>query len=148
MTFPPLPPSTTLATVRSEPPPGPPFGLAGLAGLTGLVGLVGLAGLEGPLLAALGLVLLLGAHRHVAPNCRPDQILVIAGRGRRRRDGQRIGYRVVHGGRALMVPWLEHRRWMDVRPPTYRWVQPDAADSTTPPPARAPAKAPLAGGHG
>jgi flotillin len=92
--------------VRSEPPPGPPFGLAGLAGLTGL---------EGPLLAALGLGLLLGAHRHVAPNCRPDQILVIAGRGRRRRDGQRIGYRVVHGGRALMVPWLEHRRWMDVR---------------------------------
>jgi flotillin len=106
MTFPTLPPSTTLATVRSEPPPGPPFGLAGLAGLTGL---------EGPLLAALGLGLLLGAHRHVAPNCRPDQILVIAGRGRRRRDGQRIGYRVVHGGRALMVPWLEHRRWMDVR---------------------------------
>ena len=106
MTFPPLPTSTTLATVRSEPPPGPPFGLAGLAGLTGL---------EGPLLAALGLGLLLGAHRHVAPNCRPDQILVIAGRGRRRRDGQRIGYRVVHGGRALMVPWLEHRRWMDVR---------------------------------
>jgi flotillin len=92
--------------VRSDPPPGPPFGLAGLAGLTGL---------EGPLLAALGLGLLLGAHRHVAPNCRPDQILVIAGRGRRRRDGQRIGYRVVHGGRALMVPWLEHRRWMDVR---------------------------------
>ena len=106
MTFPPLPTSTTLATVRSEPPPGPPFGLAGLAGL---------AGLEGPLLAALGLGLLLGAHRHVAPNCRPDQILVIAGRGRRRRDGQRIGYRVVHGGRALMLPWLEHRRWMDVR---------------------------------
>ena len=106
MTFPTLPPSTTLATVRSEPPPGPPFGLAGLTGLTGL---------EGPLLAALGLGLLLGAHRHVAPNCRPDQILVIAGRGRRRRDGQRIGYRVVHGGRALMVPWLEHRRWMDVR---------------------------------
>ena len=103
MTFPPLPTSTTLATVRSEPPPGPPFGLAGLTGL------------EGPLLAALGLGLLLGAHRHVAPNCRPDQILVIAGRGRRRRDGQRIGYRVVHGGRALMVPWLEHRRWMDVR---------------------------------
>ena len=106
MTFPTLPPSTTLATVRSEPPPGPPFGLAGLTGLTGL---------EGPLLAALGLGLLLGAHRHVAPNCRPDQILVIAGRGRRRGDGQRIGYRVVHGGRALMVPWLEHRRWMDVR---------------------------------
>jgi flotillin len=95
-----------MATVRGEPPPGPPFGLAGLAGL---------AGLEGPLLAALGLGLLLGAHRHVAPNCRPDQILVIAGRGRRRRDGQRVGYRVVHGGRALMVPWLEHRRWMDVR---------------------------------
>ncbi|MFO0017176.1 MAG: flotillin family protein [Synechococcaceae cyanobacterium] len=103
--IPPLPPPALLATVGGAPPPAaappiPPFGLPGL---------------EGPLLAALGLGLLLGAHRHVAPNCRPDQILVIAGRGRRRHDGQRIGYRVVHGGRALMVPWLEHRRWMDVR---------------------------------
>jgi flotillin len=105
MTIPPLPPPLTLATVRGAPPPSstppnPPFAIASL---------------EIPLLAALGLGLLLGARRHIAPNCRPDQILVIAGRGRRRRDGQRVGYRVVHGGRALMVPWLEQRRWMDVR---------------------------------
>jgi flotillin len=84
----------------SSAPPNPPFAIASL---------------EIPLLAALGLGLLIGARRHIAPNCRPDQILVIAGRGRRRRDGQRVGYRVVHGGRALMVPWLEQRRWMDVR---------------------------------
>ncbi len=38
----------------------------------------------------------IGARRQIAPNCRPDQILVIA-------------------GRALMVPWLEQRRWMDGR---------------------------------
>ncbi len=106
MTLPSLHPSTTLATVRGESPPGPPPGTPfGQPGQPGQPGLPGLAGLEGPLLAALGLGLLLGAHRHVAPNCRPDQILVIAGRGRRRRDGQRIGYRVVHGGRALMLPW-------------------------------------------
>jgi len=42
MTFPSLHPSTTLATVRGEPPPGPPFGPPGPPGL---------AGLEGPLLA-------------------------------------------------------------------------------------------------
>jgi flotillin len=76
----------TLATVSGTPPPAaapvnPPFAIPSL---------------EMPLLVALGLGLLIGARRQIAPNCRPDQILVIA-------------------GRALMVPWLEQRRWMDVR---------------------------------
>lgn len=62
-----------------------------------------------------GVGLLLGLYRLFAPNCRPDQILVIAGRGHRRRDGQMVGYRVVHGGRSLALPLLERCSWMDVR---------------------------------
>jgi flotillin len=97
------PPPVPLATVRAAPPaePAPPP--------------PGLPGLEIPLVAALGLGLLLGATRLLAPNCRPDQILVIAGRGSRRHQGNGVGYRVVHGGRALVLPLLERCRWMDVR---------------------------------
>jgi flotillin len=103
MTLPLPPPSVTLASVGGAPPPAaapPPLGLPGL---------------EIPLLAAAGLGLLLGTLRVLAPNCRPDRILVIAGRGPRRSHGQALGYRVVHGGRALVIPLLEQSRWMDVR---------------------------------
>ena len=62
-----------------------------------------------------GVGVLLVLYRLFAPNCRPDHILVIAGRGQRRRDGQLVGYRVVHGGRALALPLLERCSWMDVR---------------------------------
>lgn len=62
----------------------------------------------------LGGVLLAG-YRLCFPNCRPDHILVIAGRRQRRRDGQETGYRVITGGRALALPLLERRSWMDVR---------------------------------
>jgi flotillin len=62
----------------------------------------------------LGGVLLAG-YRLCYPNCRPDQILVVAGRRQRRRDGQETGYRVIQGGRALALPVFEERSWMDVR---------------------------------
>jgi flotillin len=103
MTLPLPPPPVLLASVGAPPPQaaGPPA--------------PGLPGPEIPLLAAAGLGLLLGTIRVLAPNCRPDRILVIAGRGPRRRQGQALGYRVVHGGRALVIPWLEQCRWMDVR---------------------------------
>jgi flotillin len=80
--------------------PGPPA-------FTGL-------GLEIPLLTAAGLGLLLAGVRWIAPNCRPDQVLVIAGR-RGLRRGQSVGYRVVHGGRTVVLPLLERGRWLDVR---------------------------------
>ncbi|MFM7264508.1 MAG: hypothetical protein ACKOZW_02740, partial [Cyanobium sp.] len=103
MTLPLPPPRPLVASVGDTPPqaatPAAP----------------GLPGLEVPLMAAAGLGLLLGAIRVLAPNCRPDRILVIAGRGPRRRQGDAVGYRVVHGGRALVIPWLEQCRWMDVR---------------------------------
>jgi flotillin len=58
---------------------------------------------------------LLGAWRLCFPNCRPNQILVIAGRRHRRGDGQTVGYRVITGGRAFALPLLERCSWMDVR---------------------------------
>ncbi|MFN9618391.1 MAG: flotillin family protein [Synechococcaceae cyanobacterium] len=99
------PPPATLATLPGAPPPDPATPPPAN----------GLGGLEIPLLATLGLGLLLGATRVLAPNCRPDQILVIAGRGPRRRQGAAVGYRVVHGGRALVLPVLERCSRMDVR---------------------------------
>jgi flotillin len=69
-----------------------------------------------PLLAPLlvGGVLLAG-YRVCFPNCRPNQIMVIAGRRHRRGDGQSVGYRVITGGRAFALPLLERCSWMDVR---------------------------------
>ena len=116
-------------TEPSAPPGHRPFPrrAGALPGATALVPL-----LAGPALAAppaagtppatpylllpllLGAVLLAG-FRSFYPNCRPDQILVIAGRRQRRRDGQETGYRVIQGGRALALPVLEQRSWMDVR---------------------------------
>jgi flotillin len=72
-------------------------------------------GLEVPLLSALAVAGVVGLYRLLAPNCPPYQIMVIAGRGQRRSDGQSVGYRVVHGGRALVLPLVEQCCWMDVR---------------------------------
>ena len=58
---------------------------------------------------------LLAGWRLCFPNCRPNQILVIAGRRHRRADGQSVGYRVITGGRAFALPLLERCSWMDVR---------------------------------
>jgi flotillin len=69
-----------------------------------------------PLLATLGCTLLLRyCGDLLAPNCRPDQILVVAGLGLPRPGRQGVGYRVVHSGRTLVLPLLERFRWMDVR---------------------------------
>jgi len=86
-------------SAQAAPPPLPGAGVPPLPWFTPLV--VG--------------VLLLGGYRFFFPNCRPDQILVIAGRRQRRADGQVTGYRVITGGRALALPLLERRSWMDVR---------------------------------
>jgi flotillin len=69
----------------------------------------------------------------LAPNCRPDEILVIAGRGPHRRQGAAVGYRVVHGGRALVLPMLERCSRMDVRlQPVPIWVEQACALGGTP----------------
>ncbi|MDY6805096.1 MAG: SPFH domain-containing protein [Cyanobacteriota bacterium] len=47
--------------------------------------------------------------------CKPNQILILSGRKRKRKDGQEVGYRVIFGGRTLCIPILETVKTMDLR---------------------------------
>lgn len=47
--------------------------------------------------------------------CRPNEILIFAGRKHRLPDGSVVGYKVVHGGRGFRVPLLETVSRMDMR---------------------------------
>jgi flotillin len=71
------------------------------------------------LIAALGVVLgfalivwILTRFLYV---CRPNEILIFAGRQHTLRDGSQVGYRILHGGRAIRVPILETVARMDMR---------------------------------
>jgi flotillin len=46
--------------------------------------------------------------------CRPNEILIFSGRSYRLEDGSTVGYRVVHGGVALRVPFFEKVDRMDL----------------------------------
>ena len=46
--------------------------------------------------------------------CRPNEVLVFSGRERTLASGQKVGYRVVFGGRAFAIPFLEEVRAMDL----------------------------------
>src|SRR5690348_12122264 len=39
--------------------------------------------------------------------CRPNEILVFSGRSHCLKDGSTSGYKILHGGRALRMPFLE-----------------------------------------
>jgi len=58
------------------------------------------------------LVALLGRFLYV---CRPNEILIFAGRKHRLKDGSLVGYKVLHGGRGFRVPLLETVDRMDMR---------------------------------
>lgn len=47
--------------------------------------------------------------------CSPNEILVFSGRRSQLRDGSSVGFRVLHGGRRLMIPLFETVTRMDVR---------------------------------
>jgi flotillin len=47
--------------------------------------------------------------------CRPNEILIFAGRRHTLPDGSHVGYRILHGGRAVRVPILETVARMDMR---------------------------------
>ena len=47
--------------------------------------------------------------------CRPQEMLIFAGRKHRRADGAEVGYRVVFGGRAWRMPIIETVDRMDMR---------------------------------
>ncbi|MEO0737264.1 MAG: SPFH domain-containing protein, partial [Cyanobacteria bacterium J06649_12] len=46
--------------------------------------------------------------------CNPNQILIISGRKYKDKKGQSVGYRVVFGGRTLVVPIIEQVQSMDM----------------------------------
>lgn len=46
--------------------------------------------------------------------CNPNEILVLSGRKHRTKDGKEVGYRVVFGGRAIVIPILETVKRMDL----------------------------------
>jgi flotillin len=46
--------------------------------------------------------------------CKPNEVVVLAGRKHRNQDGHEVGYRVLIGGRALRIPIVETVRRMNV----------------------------------
>jgi len=72
--------------------------------VAGVVGLVVLG----------ALVLVLAVARSLIHVCRPNEVLVFAGRTHRARDGGAVGFRVVSGGRAFRIPLLERVERMDM----------------------------------
>lgn len=46
--------------------------------------------------------------------CNPNQILIISGRKYKNKKGQNVGYRVIFGGRTLVVPIIERVQSMDM----------------------------------
>ena len=47
--------------------------------------------------------------------CRPNEILVFSGRKHTLSDGTQSGYKILHGGRGLRMPFLESVSRMDMR---------------------------------
>lgn len=64
--------------------------------------------------ALVALVLLLTILRQFLYICPPNEVLVFSGRKRTTRSGQELGYRVILGGRAFRVPFLEQVERMDL----------------------------------
>jgi flotillin len=71
------------------------------------------------LLAAVGLVVAFGVLLVLLRNflfiCRPNEILVFSGRKHVLPDGTTSGYKILHGGRGLRMPFLETVNRMDMR---------------------------------
>ncbi len=65
--------------------------------------------------AAVGLVIFIAFIKQFLFICRPQEVLIFAGRKHKRDDGAEVGYRVVFGGRAWRVPIIESVDRMDMR---------------------------------
>ncbi|HEY0713411.1 MAG TPA: SPFH domain-containing protein, partial [Polyangia bacterium] len=76
---------------------------------------VALIGPAVALAAAMGVLVLLAFIKQFLIICRPQEVLILAGRQHRREDGSTAGYRVVFGGRALRIPIIETVDRMDMR---------------------------------
>jgi flotillin len=80
------------------------------------IDLGGLLGLPvAALSAAVGVLIVLGFVKQFLVICRPQEMVIFAGRKHRREDGAEVGFRVVFGGRAWRVPIIETVDRMDMR---------------------------------
>ncbi len=61
-----------------------------------------------------GLVLVILVIQNFLIIVPPNKVLVISGRTRHTPEGDRVGYRVIRGGRAFRIPILEKVAWMDL----------------------------------
>ena len=72
----------------------------------------------GLILGAVGLGIigaLIYAVRSLIVICLPNELVVVTGRSRVSSDGQRVGYRLLHGGRTLRIPIVERVSRIDLR---------------------------------
>ena len=65
--------------------------------------------------AAASVLVLLAVMKRFLFICRPNEILIFAGRKHTRPDGVQVGFRVVFGGRAWQIPFIERVERMDMR---------------------------------
>ena len=63
---------------------------------------------------ALGTLFLAWFLRSFLCICGPNEVVILSGRKHRTRKGQEIGFRVLSGGRALRIPFLETIKRLDV----------------------------------
>src|SRR5688500_11349757 len=64
---------------------------------------------------AVGILVFIAFAKQFLLICRPQEVLIFAGRKQRQEDGTEAGYRVVFGGRAWRVPIIETVDRMDMR---------------------------------
>ena len=72
----------------------------------------------GLILGGVGLaivVALIYAVRSLIVICLPNELVVVTGRSRVTGEGQRVGYRLLHGGRTLRIPIVERVSRIDLR---------------------------------
>ena len=65
-------------------------------------------------LAIFGVTVSISFIRSFLCICNPNEVVILAGRQWKRRDGHQQGYRVLHGGRAIRIPFLETVKRMDL----------------------------------
>jgi flotillin len=63
----------------------------------------------------MAVLLVIGLVRQFMFICQPNEILVFSGRERALPNGQKVGYRVIFGGRAYRLPFLEQVERMDLQ---------------------------------
>lgn len=62
----------------------------------------------------LGTILFVWFVKSFMQICNPNEILVLSGRKHRTEEGQEVGYRVIFGGRTIVIPILETVKRMDL----------------------------------